>query len=88
MLSILKIRKLMFVAMVSAGISLGSGVTNASNCHHPHVYYKTVIVYQTVRQPVVHWVTRYDDCGLPYRAKVATYKRIQVPVHKRVRAYF
>lgn len=50
--------------------------------------WKTVIVYEAVEQPVVHYVTRYASCGTPYQAKVVTYKTIRVPVEKQVKVYY
>jgi hypothetical protein len=68
------------------GASLLAGSTSqASDCYHGQVRYKTVTVYQTVKIPQYSYVTMYHSCGTPYRAQVVTYKTTTVPVQKQVR---
>jgi hypothetical protein len=45
---------------------------------------RTVIVCETVKVPCIRSVTRFDDCGRPYRVRCLSYRYERVPV--RVRA--
>lgn len=78
---------------VTAAILLvsGSGAFAGNYCHAPYTpqcYYKTVTVYETVKQPCVHYVTKYDHCGEPYYAKIVTWKTVKVPVQKQVKVCY
>ena len=76
----------MLVAAVAVvGFSISSASADASNYCTPKVYYKTIVVYETIQTPVVNWVKVYDHCGDVYLKKVVSYKSVQVPVEKRVR---
>jgi hypothetical protein len=82
------LRSFVVAAAVAFGLAFSSTTASASDCHRPDCYYKTVIVYETVRKPCVHWVIKYDHCGEPYRDRVVTYKLVQVPVEKRIKVCF
>ena len=49
---------------------------------------KPVVTYQNQRQRVVHYVTRYDHCGRPYRVRQICYRTVRVPVTKWIRACY
>jgi hypothetical protein len=69
----------------------GSTVVASDHCHTaytPQCYYKTVTVYEYVKKPCVHYVTKYDHCGEPYYAKVVTWKTVEVPVQKQVKVCY
>ncbi len=83
----LSIRNAILAIVMTCGVVALSGSASAHDCHPPKYYYKTVIVYETVKTPVVSYVTKYDHCGQPYRAKVVSYKLVQVPVQKQVKVY-
>ncbi|MCA9128112.1 MAG: hypothetical protein KDB22_13550 [Planctomycetales bacterium] len=82
MTSIFSAKKLC-AAAVLAFAGIGTNVASAGDygacCH-----YETVVSHKTVLEPVVHYVTKYTDCGHPYRAKVVTYKKVTVPVVRKV----
>ncbi|MCA9082034.1 MAG: hypothetical protein KDA58_15840 [Planctomycetaceae bacterium] len=71
-------------ALVLGGMSLASANVEASDCHQPRCYWKTVTVIECVERPVVKYVTKYDHCGKPYLDKVIVMKTMHVPVQKRV----
>ena len=85
MKSIVNLRNCCLAAIVACGMALSTGTVSASDCHPPQFVYKTVIIYETVRQPVVKWIIKYDHCDQPYLEKVVTYKIVQIPVEKRIR---
>ena len=74
-------------ALVAAALVSSAGVTRASDSCGPRTTWKTVVTYQTIPQPAVHWVTRYDACGRPYRVPVTTYRTVTVPVVRQVKVY-
>ena len=85
------IRKLFAAAAVATVLVGVSATANAgSGCHSnsyqpPTCYYKTVTVWETVKKPYIHYVTKYDHCGQPYRVRTTTWKTVSVPVTKRVK---
>ncbi len=81
------VRNLLATGAVVLSLAVGTTTANASDCDPPQsqVYYKTIVVYETVQKACIHWITKYDHCDQPYRVKVVTYKSVQVPVEKRIR---
>ena len=85
------IRKLFAVAAVATVlIGISSSANAGSSCHSSSYqpaacYYKTVTVWETVSKPYVHYVTKYDHCGHPYRVRKTIWKTVRVPVTKRVK---
>jgi hypothetical protein len=79
--------RVLAASLVMAGcLAVGSPSASASsNCYVPQCHYKTVTVYENVRKPCVHYVTKYDHCGTPYRAKVVTWKIVRVAVTRQVK---
>ncbi|MEO2018060.1 MAG: hypothetical protein ABGZ53_27220 [Fuerstiella sp.] len=88
MRSFFSIRVLAASVALAACLAAGAPTASAGSCHAPRCYYKTVTVYEYVRTPCIHYVTRYDHCGHPYRARLVTWKTVQVPVTKRVRVCY
>jgi hypothetical protein len=65
-----------------------SGHGHGGHGHHqPSWSWKTITVFETVRKPVVHYVTRYKESGTPYQDEVVTFRVVKVPVHKRIKVY-
>lgn len=62
------LRNCVAAAVMAFGTMTAANEALASDCRIPRYYWKTVISYETVRQPVQQWVTQYDHCGKPYRA--------------------
>lgn len=98
----LTIRKLLLAAAVAAvgtvsieahagGYGYGGGYAYGGGYgggYQQNWTWKTVVVYETVEQPVVQYVTRYLPCGTPYEAKVVTYRTVRIPVEKQVKVYY
>lgn len=57
-------------------------------CSDQRVYYKSVTVYETVRQPREYRVVRYDHCGTPSVTTVTVWKSVRVPVTRRVAVHY
>ncbi len=66
---------------ISIGYGAGYGCV-------PHCHYKPVTVYITKRIRHVHYVTKFDHCGRPYRVPVVHYEYIRVPVTKYVKVCY
>ena len=79
------VRNSLAAGTIALGLSLGTSSANASDCHQPQYYYKTVVVYESVQKPCVTWIKKYDHCDRPYLVKVVTYKTVEVAVEKRIR---
>lgn len=79
------VRKACLASIVGLGITFSFGTASASDCHPPKYVYKTVTVYETVRQPIVKSIVKYDHCHKAYVEKVVTYKVVQIAVEKRIR---
>jgi hypothetical protein len=79
-----QISKIAFGMVLACGIFLSSSA-NASECHVPQCYWKTVTTYVCVQRPVVHYVKKYYSCGTPYYQKVVSYRTVKVPVQQRVK---
>ena len=82
------LQKLALAAVCFGGLSLAGGAVQASDCYTPKCYYKTVIAYETVQKPCIHWVVKYDHCGKAYREKVVTYKTVKVLFEKVVKVCY
>ncbi|MCA9047420.1 MAG: hypothetical protein KDA89_01750 [Planctomycetaceae bacterium] len=86
------LRTLAASVFAAAALSVSASVATAGDyCHAPYVpqcHYKTVTVYEAVKKPCVHYVTKYDHCGEPYYAKIVTWKVVQVPVQKQVKVCY
>jgi hypothetical protein len=83
----LNLRSLFAFAVVAGGLAFTNAATAAGYGHAgvPHCTWRTVVVWQTIEEPVIDWVIRYDHCGRPYREKVVTYRTVRVPVEKLVK---
>jgi hypothetical protein len=53
--------------------------------YQPRCHYETVIDYEIQTRSIVEWVTKYDHCGHPYRAKIVRYITVKVPVERLVK---
>lgn len=87
MFRLLNVRNLLAAALL-AGILLTAEAASASDWAPPRCTWQTVVSYRTVERPVVHWVTRYSDCGRAYRVRVVTTEYIEVPVTRRVKVCY
>lgn len=87
MFRLLNARHTIAAALFSASLIAGN-TAPAGACETPRCVWKIITTYETVEQPVVNWVTRYDHCGKPYRVKVVSYETIQVPVEQRVKVCY
>ena len=81
------IKTVAVAAVVMGSMAFATGA-QASDCHQPRCYWKTIVVYQSVQKPCVSYVTKYDHCGKPYSVRVVTYKTIQVPVEKQIKVCY
>lgn len=81
-------RNWLTATVMALGTTLVAQNATASDCSVPRYYWKTVVSYETVRQPVPQWVTKYDHCGKPYRATVTVWETVRVPVEHRVKIYY
>ncbi|WP_417386397.1 hypothetical protein [Gimesia sp.] len=50
--------------------------------------WKPVVTYQYQNRSFVHFVTRYDHHGHPYRVRQVCYKTVKVPVTKWVKVCY
>lgn len=81
-------RNWLVATMLALGTTLAASDASATDCHVPRYYWKTIVTYETVREPVRHWVTKYDHCGKPYRVSVTVWETVRVPVEERVKVYY
>jgi hypothetical protein len=67
---------------VASALATGLAFTSAASagCHAPQYYYKTIITWKVIQEPVYDYVTLYDHCGKPYTETVVTYRSVKVPV--------
>ena len=86
------VRKLLLAAVVAAAGTVSTqahaGGYGYGGGYHQNWAWKTVIVYETIEKPVVHYVTKYDHYGTPHQVKVVSDKTIRVPVEKQVKVYY
>ena len=92
MLTQLSLRTPAASLITAAVLSVSSSDAVAEDyCHIPYVAQcccRTVTVYETVKKPCVHFVTKYDQCGEQYYSKVVTWKVVRVPVQKQVKVCY
>ena len=87
MLSFAKLRNVVVALTLAGGLLVGS-LAQASDCHVPRCYWKTVIVYASVTKPYTAHVVKYDHCGKPFLATVVRYKTVRVPAEKKVKVCY
>lgn len=88
MRSFLNTRVLAASIALAGCLALGTPSASASGCHRPQCYYKTVVVYEYAREPYVHYATKYDHCGQPYRVKQVSWRTVRVPVTKQIKVCY
>lgn len=93
---LLNLKNLFVACLLTAALGV-AGASSARACdvsrpayrpihdqYEPATFWKTVTVWTTTTEPQVEWVTRYDDCGRPYQARIVTERVVRVPVQKRI----
>jgi len=77
------------LTVITAAFTMNAPV-QAGHCHasYPQYTWKTVTVYETVRKPRVVYVTAYDHCDRPYRARKTVWTSYRVPVTKYVKVAY
>lgn len=89
MKTLLPLRTLCATAVFSGMLLFSSPTVSAGDsCHAPRYYYKTVTVYESVREPYRYSYTKHTPCGKRYTAWATGWKTVRVPVHKRVRVHY
>ena len=78
------LRKSALAMLLLPGISWSATAASATDDCSVHCEYRTVIVYEKVRKPVVYYVVAYEECGTPYVKKVTSYKWVEIAVPKRI----
>lgn len=75
-----------FIPAVVMAVALASMATTPVKAEEVVVRrvvgYETFTVWETRIQTHATWVTRYDECGTPYRVTVVRNREVKVPVKK------
>ena len=84
-----KFQQVVLGTVIMGVTALSTGQTWADECYRPiRSTYKTVTTYVLREQPYKCWVTKYDDCGRPYRKAVVRYRAVRVPVIRYVKVWY
>lgn len=83
----INVRNLFVAAALATGLAFTSAAS-AGSCHAPRYFYKTVITWKLIEEPVYDYVTLYDHCGKAYTETVISYRTVKVPVETLVKVAY
>lgn len=79
------IRNLFIATVFLTSITTLSEHAKATDCSQPSYVYKTILVWEVVRIPVVKTAVKYDCDGYPHADTVISYRTQRVAIEKRIR---